>query len=482
MTHSWTAPDGAHTVAFVYEVVSALRARVVEAYHALPKRGVEIGGLLLGKAATAGRHEVLVEGFEEIACDHRFGPSYVLSEEELARLDEAIARHGAQRVVGYFRSYTGRDAVLDDGDLNLFQNRFTDPRSVFLLLRPEGLAACHAAFVFWKDGKLPFEPGAPPFAFDASRMGGQPAAPPVDAPARVSAPVPPGPIAAAPDSITATADPTGAPPALDAWAHSHFLEEPLHPQASRNSPAARFWLPLAACVVLSVGSAIGFELWRNSPAPGMTLLPLDGHPTAQGFEVEWDGVAPAIASASRGVLSISDGTTEDRVDLAPAAIRRGRYVYQSSRPDVIFRLDLYGSRGADAAGLLRIIKSAPVAETAVAVNSANREAPAAPLEETAGSPVIRPPEILREVHPSIPSGIRARIAAPVIVPVDVRVSKSGTVIHAAAEDARGRDDVYQYLAHRAEEAAHRWRFSPARTRDGHHAEADKIIYFVFAAS
>src|SRR5437868_9060594 len=105
----WDAPGGRPSVIFDRDVLQELRSRVIEAFLSLPKRGVEVGGFLLGRIETAEPLTIRIDGFEPVLCEHRHGPSYVLSDTDRAQLEDALARRKSgsnPRVIGFYRSYT----------------------------------------------------------------------------------------------------------------------------------------------------------------------------------------------------------------------------------------------------------------------------------------------------------------------------------------------------------------------------------------
>ena len=60
---------------------------------AVPKRGAEVGGILLGTTEQQGDHTVVkVEDFEIIDCDRASGPSFILSYEDRAGFEESMQR------------------------------------------------------------------------------------------------------------------------------------------------------------------------------------------------------------------------------------------------------------------------------------------------------------------------------------------------------------------------------------------------------
>jgi hypothetical protein len=166
MAHGWEAPDGSRSVVFAQGVVSALRARALQAFHSLPKRGLEIGGLLIGRVLRSTPFVARITDFEEIPCQHRYGPSYILTEEDIAQFETALARERPDPVIGFVRSYTGREMLLDEADQNLLERYFPDARSIFLLVQPRGVAACAATFLFPENGKISWEPQYGSFDFN----------------------------------------------------------------------------------------------------------------------------------------------------------------------------------------------------------------------------------------------------------------------------------------------------------------------------
>ena len=63
--------------------VRELRAKAIQAFLSLPRRGVETGGLLFGSQRDG---QLFIQRFEEVACEHRYGPSFALSNDDRARL------------------------------------------------------------------------------------------------------------------------------------------------------------------------------------------------------------------------------------------------------------------------------------------------------------------------------------------------------------------------------------------------------------
>ena len=92
MRRRWDAPDGSASVSFTCEDVDRLRGLTIDAFLSLPKRGVEIGGFLLGKIESADPLMISIEGFEPVPCEHKYGPSYVLSEADRGHFTKVLDR------------------------------------------------------------------------------------------------------------------------------------------------------------------------------------------------------------------------------------------------------------------------------------------------------------------------------------------------------------------------------------------------------
>lgn len=199
------------------DLVERLERDVIASFKSITKRGSEVGGILLGQIGTNSR-EVRIEDYELIECGYTRGPLYLFSDAEKQRLNAAI-RHwkGNEHLtpVGFFRSNTRKDLVLDDDDASLMNACFIDSSNVFLLIKPFSMKPCVASFFTWEDGRLQETPGWAEFVFKRSELAKRPAAGPVAAPPR------PGPKAAeerVPATVAVKVEPQPAarvePPAL----------------------------------------------------------------------------------------------------------------------------------------------------------------------------------------------------------------------------------------------------------------------------
>jgi hypothetical protein len=247
------------------------------------------------------------------------------------------------------------------------------------------------------------------------------------------------------------------------------------------APKPRFWLPWLALLLLSIAAAFGYELWTLAREPRWAELHLDAQQTGDELEISWDRQAPVVAHSSRGRLSITDGPVRKNIELTTTEIRSGKFSFHPSRPDVLFRLQIYGDGLQTSGDTLRFVSVAQPVAARPASKPAEPEADRASAVQPPVRPLVAaiamPPAVLDEVHPTIPESIRARIEEHIVVPVKIEVSASGKVISSAAEGDG--DGLYRYLAEQSALAARRWRFKPAHSVNGSPVAARKTIYFDF---
>lgn len=338
------------------DVIDRLQQDVIRGFGAVPRRGAEVGGILLGSRTHAGP-EVRIEDYELIPIEYKRGPSYLLSPEDVqafaATFDQLAKASGSLIPVGYFRSHT-RDAVgLGDEDLELLKKYFPEPEAIVLLIRPYGTKPSIAGFYFREDGE--FQKGPPLLEFPLRRKDLAP-----------NDSTPPRP--AAQRAIRRPPPPPPPPPVHPGAQRSIPVEQRPHssaltslglsePQAGQDLPAAfpdlapvsssrrrSVWVPLSL-VFLLLGLLLGFQaaitVRPEAPGAGAYHLSLSVTPSASDLQVKWDRNAPAIKAARRGVLVIEDGDLSKQVDLDPGQLQNGNVVvYRRYSNHVRFRLEL----------------------------------------------------------------------------------------------------------------------------------------------
>ncbi|MDQ2712571.1 MAG: hypothetical protein M3Y24_10145 [Acidobacteriota bacterium] len=147
----WISPDGSSTIIYSVGLLQAIDASVNEAFRSIPRGGVETGGLLFGKRNEEG---LRVEAYRPIQCQHAFGPSFVLSEQDLAGLRDQISSAASDselsglRPIGWFVGHTRSPFLMTDREVGWFNEFFPEPGSVALLVKPERFQPTRFGFLF----------------------------------------------------------------------------------------------------------------------------------------------------------------------------------------------------------------------------------------------------------------------------------------------------------------------------------------------
>jgi len=252
--YRWEVSGKPLAIEISLDVVERLGNEIVQTFRAITSRGSEIGGLLLGRFAKQPKPAVIIEDYEAIPCDYRRGPLYLLAEEDRRRLEEALQRWRKApardlSVVGYFRSNTRRELVLDEEDQTLIRTYFAERHHVILLVKPFASKPSLAGFFLWEGDSVPPASGLT-FPFHRAELLKAEKRPQPEAAAPTAAPAPPAaPVrptiqvriaVAGPDAIA----PPAAPPAQEARAAE--LPADGKPQSARRIEAPPAAGPRAA--------------------------------------------------------------------------------------------------------------------------------------------------------------------------------------------------------------------------------------------
>ena len=140
-TYTWTSADGRQRVYLSLDAVERLSVEVMRAFASVPKRGAEVGGFLLGHAVAGSEPGLVIDDYFEVPCRHEFGPSYLLTSEELLLFQERVAgrRGGSSYPIGYYRSHTREGLEISAEDQDLLTRCFGGNPGLVLLIKPEGL-------------------------------------------------------------------------------------------------------------------------------------------------------------------------------------------------------------------------------------------------------------------------------------------------------------------------------------------------------
>lgn len=306
-------------------------------------RGVEVGGILLGVAERDGpRYSVRVEDFVTVPCEHAFGPSYVLSENDhqnLARtlLEWRRAPHQRLYTVGFWRSHTRNGLALRPEDLELLAAHFSHPYEIALLVQPHGAGPAQAAVFTWESGRIRADHSALLFEIDGP-LGPAPA--PRRAGARDSTPPP----ALAQEPETPVTGPPGEPSEPAALTQS-FRFSMFETSPAPRPRAPRWLLAIVPVLALAVASYFAVQRgWLSLPQPNPPQDPfsiaLRGAESAGHLHLTWDRSSPAVRAATRARLIITDGDQTRSLELTREQIHNGSVVYRPVTDRIEVRLEL----------------------------------------------------------------------------------------------------------------------------------------------
>jgi hypothetical protein len=347
---------------------------VQEGFKALPRRGLEIGGLLIGTARVAGNLTVVdVDDFEPIESEHATGPSYVLSDGDRALLKERIAAREATvklpPIVGFYRSHSRKDFAITAEDAHLFSTYCPKASDVFLLIKSNGAGPPMGGFIIREGGKVISDSPYVQFPLDWTLGIRAARETPVRA-VEVSPALPP-------------VAPVQLPPAprVTTW-------------LPQRAPVVRWpsWLVTAGVLGLAVGLYFGILRRPLVPSPANASPPLALSVTAagNGLRLSWDH--QTSHPAGHGVLWIKDGPEEQRFELDSKQLSEGSVAYWPKNSDVTFRLVLVSAAGASVTESVRSIggpsKPLQPAQAPPAVAVAASRAPAV----KASRAVVRAPK------------------------------------------------------------------------------------------
>lgn len=358
----WQVPGKPIAIHLRFEVVDRLMLEVMRGFGAVPRRGAEVGGVLLGHAVEGDPTAVYIDGFEPVTCEYRHGPTYQLSEQDLVRFDEALNRWRPEvspvlRPVGFYRSNTREQLALTEDDLALLNSRFPSASDVVLQIKPFATRASMGGFFFREGDSIQAESSYLEFPFRRKDLGDDSAGrlrrqdreetPP---PPFREAPTEPGWSPQQPSSPL-----FGPPPAPAAEQGSQQLQpSPAEPSAKKAPHKGNVWIPLSF-IFLLLGIVLGFQTaitTRISRAGGTAnpyalglRLTRNGH----NIHVRWDRSSPAIRAARRGVLTITDGSINKSVDLDATTLQNGSVIYRHLSDTLSFRLEAYPAENASVA-------------------------------------------------------------------------------------------------------------------------------------
>ncbi len=357
---AWGAPECPFRLEYDERVLDRIGREALQSWLSLPRGGPEVGGLLLGRREEG---RVVITDATPFECEHAFGPSFILSQRDEARLAEMIQTvqaAGEPQPVGWYHSHTRSEILLSAADQGVYRRFFPEPNQVALVMRPLHDAAVRAGFFFWgQDGTLHAEGSYREFLISrATAEGGGDAAEDRPSPSADGDPQD----AARLDALNehtpeAAAEPDEEAAVERAARESEFEAEPeRYDEEERpeipGTPAVAFrhWPGMAARVALVGGAVVaGFAVGRISmPRPNaglhaeaaavpntssIRLVAIDDDGQLQ---ILWDPSAPVIQHSNGAMLEVKDGSDVQSFSIDPARLQTGSFTYgrQSQRVDV----------------------------------------------------------------------------------------------------------------------------------------------------
>jgi hypothetical protein len=342
--YKWDSPSGDFSVFLRLDLVDGLLPDVMAAFGAVPRRGAETGGILLGRAETSGPATIVrVEAFEAVPCSYRHGPSYLLSESDMAAFEAAVRKHSANgdgnSAVGYYRSHTRSREALADEDRTLLARYFPLPNSVMLVIQPRASRPTTAGFLPYQNGQIADWPATQfPFSrreLDGGRSGSRMRSTDASQPA-------------APAAHSRPHGPSSAPPPPHEFSFAGYAaakREQVRPLARRPRQRSVWGRVLAGLFCLLLGIAAGIAVRPLIPAPN----PSDHDPFVTSLSarrvdgkllIRWDRDCPAVRYAQRGTLAITDGQFTKTIELTANELQTGSVIFHNSSEHVSLRLEI----------------------------------------------------------------------------------------------------------------------------------------------
>ncbi len=342
-TQEWFVADRDLTIVVTEMVLESMRRAAMVGLQKIPRRGLEIGGVLFGRREG---NRIEIHQWREIECEHARGPGFDLSEKDekgLAELLEAAKEDPALselEAVGLFRTRTRGDLMVSEEDVALFDRFFPERWQMLFVVRPHMYEPARAGF-FLRDREGRMATGAPaaemrlevrrrrlPLDFDPSER-----------PRRAAKEAPQVPAASSgggPGTFAGRPSPAIGIPA----------PEPLpYPGSQPGGWRLSAW-PVAAVVGAVALAALAV----------IFIAPLLSDETATGIAfgvrqvgdqliVEWNPQASAVQAATSASLEIADGDERRTIELSREELRGGSLTYQSAGGEVTFRLRVRTSQG-----------------------------------------------------------------------------------------------------------------------------------------
>jgi proteasome lid subunit RPN8/RPN11 len=376
---TWTAAQCPFVIEYSRRALEEVRLSVVDAFFSVPRGGLEIGGVLLGKFESG---RLSIADYRPIECEHALGPSFTLSAKDRSRLAEAIAaackNTSNLQPVGWYHSHTRSEIFLSEADLEIHSRHFPEAWQVALVLRPSTFQPTRGGFFFREaDGTIHATDTYEEFVIEplpvhqAHPMPSIAAAPlravstlPIESNVAVEKPA---------ESVAVPEARIEPPPRTEPAAETESPTEPWEiPAFLQVQPArSRRWLWIGALAVLiATGGVAAYqerEMWLpqvlaattrdaspqpHAPPPAQVTIPIALTITGnQGpLQIGWDPHSAEVERAESAVLEITDAGQTTEIPLDPRHLQAGAFTYlrRSDRVDAKLSIVEPGGRHAQA--------------------------------------------------------------------------------------------------------------------------------------
>ena len=373
-------------VSLHFDFVDKLLVEIMKGFGSIPRRGAEVGGLLLGKSETRdGELHITVQDFHPVLCEHAGGPSYNLSARDVSEFESALRQLGTTAdeegqpfsVVGHYRSHTRDSLGMSDEDIDLMDEHLPGEGKIMMLVKPFATRVSTAGIFFREGGEfLRTDSSYTEFPFRRKELGGgSSGAERFAAAARFGQNRPSDaaiPFSNAPRTTQGartdrlqpdleqlpghdmdtqqsfgTVPPTYSDQVSQPPSNTEGIYPPTRTRKENKIRSGWVWFPLSL-IFLALGVLLGFQMALsmrpNGPAalgPEVFNLGLKVIKAGDALNLTWDRQAPAVRSAGRGVLFIKDGDHNLSRPLDVTDLQNGSVVYSRPSPSVTFKLEVY---------------------------------------------------------------------------------------------------------------------------------------------
>src|SRR5258708_18208563 len=326
----WDEPERPVSVHLNYQTFELIQIEVLRGLDSNGDDGVEIGGILLGRREqAAGRVNTFIEEFLPVQCGYSGGSVYSLSDGDGIKFEAALKQCKSEAtksssVVGFFRSHLRNNVFLSPDDLSMIRRFFTDPDSVFLLIKTLPSRGCTAAFLRGEDGQI--QPECAYNEVPLSPVQIAPARYPKKQPLELSRPV-----------------------------------ERVPNIRRRPWFAWGTFVVLAVVAIATVALISWMKWWGQSHVAhvGAASLGLHVERSSDHLAVMWNRNSAEIVAANRAVLAIRDGSYQKAFFLNQTQLRAGMVAYKPDNQNIDFDLELYRERTQIVSDTLHVLLEGP---------------------------------------------------------------------------------------------------------------------------